>query len=176
MEDVHREILRRNHSMLVREMSPDLVADQLYSDCIFTPEMKETVSVQMTKFAKSRKILEYLPRRGKKAFHLFCQALEKSNQTHLALQLRQDNNSAGLGSTSYSSQTNNRPPLKKFTQLCMLHLGDNVYVTANLSENFGENFGENVVQIHIRQYDEGSSKPYPTKKGITMSMTEWLLL
>jgi hypothetical protein len=55
MEDVHREILRRNHSLLVREMCPELVADLLYSDCIFTPEMKETVSVQMTKIAKSRK-------------------------------------------------------------------------------------------------------------------------
>ena len=30
--------------------------------------------------------------------------------------------------------------------------------------------------FHIRQYDEGKSKPYRTKKGITMSLTEWLLL
>lgn len=50
----------------------------------------------------------------------------------------------------------------------MFDLGDNVFVTANLCEN--------IVQIHIRQYDEGKSKPYPNKKGITMSLTEWLLL
>lgn len=54
MEDVHREILRRNHIMLVREMSPELVAEQLYSDNIFTSEMRETVLTQMAKFAKSR--------------------------------------------------------------------------------------------------------------------------
>lgn len=77
MEDVHREIFRRNHSMLVRETFPESVAEQLYSDCIFTSEMKETVLVQLTEFAKSRKVLDFLPKRGSKAFHLFCQALEK---------------------------------------------------------------------------------------------------
>lgn len=29
LEDAHREILRRNHSMLVREMPPELVAEKL---------------------------------------------------------------------------------------------------------------------------------------------------
>lgn len=43
MEDVHRKALRRNHSMLVREMSPELVAEKLFSDCILTLEMKEVV-------------------------------------------------------------------------------------------------------------------------------------
>lgn len=90
MEDVHREMFRRNHSMLVRETFPESVAEQLYSDCIFTSEMKETVLVQLTEFAKSRKVLDFLPKRGSKAFHLFCQALEKNNQSHLALQLRQE--------------------------------------------------------------------------------------
>lgn len=77
MEDVHREIFRKNHSMLVRETFPESVAEQLYSDCIFTSEMKETVLVQLTEFAKSRKVLDFLPKRGSKAFHLFCQVLEK---------------------------------------------------------------------------------------------------
>lgn len=162
MEDVHREILRRNHIMLVREMSPELVAEQLYSDNIFTSEMRE-----------SRKVLEYLPRRGKEAFHLFCQALEKANQLHLAIQLRQGDDTFNHShnsqlSTSHSEQRKDKPPPKKFTQLCMFDLGDNVFVTANLCEN--------IVQIHIRKYDEGKSKPYHTKKGITMSLTELLLL
>lgn len=29
LEDAHREILRRNHSMLLREMPPELVAEKL---------------------------------------------------------------------------------------------------------------------------------------------------
>jgi hypothetical protein len=173
MEDVHREILRRNHSMLVREMSPELVADQLYSDSIFTSEMRETVLVQMTTFAKARKVLEYLPRQGKKAFHLFCQALEKADQPHFAAQLRLGDSAFNQfhdsqASTSQPKQKQDKPPPKKYSQLCMFDLGDDVYVTANLCDN--------TVQIHIRQYDRGNSKPYPTKKGIVMTLTEWLLL
>jgi hypothetical protein len=135
--------------------------------------MRETVLVQMTKFAKSRKVLAYLPRRGKKAFHLFCEALEKANQPHLAMQLRQGDSTFSQfhdsqTSTFQSKQRQDKPPPKKFTQLCMFDLGDDVYVTANLCDN--------TVQIHIRQYDRGNSKPFPTKKGITMSLTEWLLM
>lgn len=35
---------------------------------------------------------------------------------------------------------------------------------------------DNVVQIHIRLYGGKNQKPYPTKKGVTMSLTEWLTL
>lgn len=75
MEDLHREILRKNHSnhsLLVREMTPELVAEHLYSDFILTLEMKENVLSQLTTFAKSRKILDYLPKRGQKAFFSLC--------------------------------------------------------------------------------------------------------
>lgn len=129
--------------------------------------------MQLTKFSKFRKLLDFLPRRGRKAFHLFCQALEKTNQLHLAMQLRQEDD-GDLSQTNDSqssgphSSQNNKVPSRKFTQLCLLDLGDNVYVTANLCEN--------VVQIHIRQYDKGNSKHYPTKKGILMSLMEWSML
>lgn len=80
----------------------------------------------MTEFATSGKLLEYLPRRGKRTFHLFCQALEKASQPHLAMQLRQGDNTFNQPhgsqiSASHSNQTNDRPPLKKFIQLWMLH-------------------------------------------------------
>jgi hypothetical protein len=170
MEDLHREILRKNHSLLVREMTPELVAEQLYSDYILTLEMKENVLTQLTTFAKSRKLLDYLPKRGKKAFSLFCLALEKSNQLHLARQLRQgqwERNDETASPSNMQSQ-NGKPASKTYTQLCQLHLGDEIYVTGNVCEN--------VVQIHIRQYDRGNTGPYPTKKGVTMSLSEWLLL
>lgn len=49
MEDIHRGILRRNNFMLMREMFPELVAGQLYSDCILTSGMKEIVLMQLKK-------------------------------------------------------------------------------------------------------------------------------
>lgn len=174
MEDLHRDILRKKHSLLVREMTPELVVEHLYSDFILTLEMKENVLSQLTTFAKSRKILDYLPKRGQKAFFSFCQALEKSNQVHLARQLRQegwervgqtDSNTALFPNMQLQT---GKPASKTYTQLCQLHLGDEIYVTGNVCEN--------VVQIHIRQYDKGNVGPYPTKKGVTMSLTEWQLL
>lgn len=62
-------------------------------------------------------------------------------------------------------------PSKNYTQLCMIDLWDDIYVTANQHEQ------ENSVQIHLRQYArDRKNTPYPTKKGITMSTTEWLML
>lgn len=77
MEDLHHEILRKNHSLLVREMTPELVAEHLYSDFILTLEMKENVLSQLTTFAKSRKILDYLLKRGKKAFFFLLPSFGK---------------------------------------------------------------------------------------------------
>lgn len=173
MEDVHREILRRNHSMLVKEMSPELVAEKLYSNCILTLEMKEDVLAQLTRFAKARKILEYLPRRGKRAFCLFRRALEETDQSELASALLQDeyNNAREPANNSTSSNPDkNKKVSKKYTQLCQLHLGGEVYVTGSLCED------DNVIQIHIRQYGVENQKTYPTKKGVTLSMADWVVL
>lgn len=113
--------------------------------------------------------MDFLPRRGRTVFYLFCQALEKNNQPHLAIQLRQEDDSTlnqtngSQGLTSHSEQ-NDKAPFKKFTHLCMFDLRDSVYVTANLCDN--------VAQIHIRQYDRGNSKLHPIKKDIVMSLPE----
>lgn len=123
MEDKHRELLRRNYSMLVREMSPQLVAEKLYSKCIFTLEMKEVVLTQLTRFAKSRKILDFLPKRGKTAFHSFCCALEKTDQSELALKLRQEkyaNLKEPAKNPNSSNSGNKKKTFKKYTQLCQL--------------------------------------------------------
>lgn len=53
----------------------------------------------------------------------------------------------------------------------MFDLGDDVYLTANRCEN------DNTVKVDLRQYvQQGNYKPYPTKKGISMSPGEWLML
>ncbi|XP_062602800.1 uncharacterized protein LOC134264526 [Saccostrea cucullata] len=151
-------------------MSPELVAEKLYSDSILTLEMKEVVLAQLTRFAKTRKILEYLPRRGKRAFFSFCHALEETGQSELANTLRQgvfSNAREPTNNPTTSSPNNNK---KTYTQLCQFHLGGEIYVTGSLCEN------DNVIQIHIRQYGGENRKPYPTKKGVTLSLKEWLVL
>lgn len=71
-------------------MSPEDVCKELYNDSILNIDMKETILMQLTHFAKSRTILEFLPKRGKRAFNSFCLALEKTGQSQLALELKQE--------------------------------------------------------------------------------------
>lgn len=96
---------------------------------------------------------------------------KKTDQSELALKLRQEkyaNLKEPAKNPKSSNSGNKKKTFKKYTQLCQLHLGGEVYVTGNLCEN------DNVLQIHIRQYGGKNQKPYPTKKGVTMSLTEWL--
>lgn len=136
-------------------------------------EMKEVVLTQLTRFAKFKKIFDFLPKRGKTAFHSFCYALEETDQSELALKLRQEdyaNLKEPAKNPKSSNSGNKKKTFKKYTQLCQLHLGGDVYVKGNLYEN------DNVVQIHIRQYGRENQQPYPTKTGVTMSLAEWLTL
>lgn len=156
-------------------MSPELVAEELYKDSILTLEMKETILMQLTRFAKNKKMLDTVPKRGQRAFHSFCLALEKAGQSHLSIGLREEHINGAKESTRNQDTATNlsswKRPSKNYTQLCMIDLGDDIYVTANRYDQ------DNTVQIHLRQYtQEGKNKPYPTKKGITMSTTEWLTL
>lgn len=168
MEDVHREILRRNYSTLVRDMCPELVVEDLYKDSILTLEMKETILMQLTRFAKNRKLLHIIPKRGQRAFHSFCLALEKAG-------LREEHINGTKDSTNNQDTAKNlspqKRPSKNYTQLCMIDLWDDIYVTANQHDH------DKSIQIHLRQYvRDGKNTPYPTKKGITMSTSDWLML
>lgn len=78
MEDVHREILRRNYSTLIRDMSPELVVEELYKDSILTLEMKETILMQLTRFAKNRKMLDIIPKRRQRAFSFVLLSIGES--------------------------------------------------------------------------------------------------
>ncbi|XP_041356052.1 uncharacterized protein LOC121373453 [Gigantopelta aegis] len=51
---------------------------------------------------------------------------------------------------------------------CKLDLGDNVCVVAKLWK------GD--IAIHVRQFDEDRVKHFPTKKGVSLTMNQWLEL
>ena len=51
---------------------------------------------------------------------------------------------------------------------CMIHIGDDIYVTAKVYND--------KLQLHIRHYHRIDSQLYPTKKGVTLSPSRWLVL
>jgi hypothetical protein len=54
------------------------------------------------------------------------------------------------------------------TERCMIHLDDNIYVVAKMYDE--------ALHIHIRQYTQFGDKLYPTKKGVVLNLSRWLLL
>jgi hypothetical protein len=54
------------------------------------------------------------------------------------------------------------------TERCMIHLDDNIYVVAKMYDE--------ALQIYIRQYNQFGDKLYPSKKGVVLNLSRWLLL
>lgn len=54
------------------------------------------------------------------------------------------------------------------TEICMIHLDDNIYVVAKMYDE--------ALQIHIRQYTQFGEKLYSTNKVVVLNLSRWLLL
>lgn len=68
--------------------NPDDVANELFSNEIFTEGMKDEVEVENLKEKKVRKLLDILPRRGPEAFQVFIKVLQDTKNDHVAEQLK----------------------------------------------------------------------------------------
>lgn len=125
--------------------------------------MEETILAQKTGFGKSRKLLEMIPRRGSFAFATFCTALDKAGQNYLARQLLEQPSDNEFNSKQQKT-------CDKYEELCCLHIGDDFYVSGCQKEG--------QVQLHIGQYQKykPNGKIYPTKRGVVLSPSEWLIL
>ena len=88
MERQHRESIRMNYTLLLREMMVEKVSDLLFEMGFLTDYMKATVMGQLTQYDKARKLLEILPKRGPFMFTAFCISLESAGQFYLSHKLR----------------------------------------------------------------------------------------
>ncbi|EDO41263.1 predicted protein [Nematostella vectensis] len=95
MEQKHRNLLRKNRVALARDLEPREVLNYIFQEGVFSERDIETVNSLTTRQTQAERILDILPRRGPRAFPVFCDALYQSEaNTHLALIL-QANISAG---------------------------------------------------------------------------------
>ena len=89
MEKKHRDILRRKRVQLVDDLEPKQLLNYLLQEEALTDNDAETIKVEPTRSSQAEKLLDILPRRGPKAFGVFCDALESSvGQRHLVLLLK----------------------------------------------------------------------------------------
>ncbi|XP_062607321.1 caspase-6-like [Saccostrea cucullata] len=85
MDDTDRRTLQVNRTYLVKNIAnPDDIAEELFSNEIFTEGMKDEVEVEKLREKKVRKLLDILPRRGPDAFKIFLNVLVDTQNKHVA--------------------------------------------------------------------------------------------
>ena len=87
MEQSNRDTLRKNRQGLLKDMEAKRVASRLYSREIFNEEDKDEVNSKSTALEQGECLLDILPKRGPKAFRVFCDVLHELSP-HLESLLR----------------------------------------------------------------------------------------
>ena len=87
MNDEHREILRKKRDKFLRDLDAKRAASKLYSRDIFSEEDKDEVNAKKTNYQQREEVLDILPRKGPKAFLVFCDILHEISP-HLEAELR----------------------------------------------------------------------------------------
>uniref|UniRef100_H2YYD2 Caspase-2 n=1 Tax=Ciona savignyi TaxID=51511 RepID=H2YYD2_CIOSA len=108
MNGAHRNLLKRRRPELCQDLEVDQVLQELIGKNIFNDIIADKVLCQPTKYKKNVEFLNLLPGRGPLAFDAFCDALKKSNQSHLAELLV----SASLDNSDRSEQFRNEVNLQ----------------------------------------------------------------
>ncbi|XP_045898380.1 caspase-9 [Micropterus dolomieu] len=84
MEEIHRKILQRNRTNLVRDLDPLNLYDGLLEKEIFTQDMIDDIRSSGTRRDQARQLVRDLETRGSRAFPLFLECLRETGQHSLA--------------------------------------------------------------------------------------------
>ncbi|KAM7437399.1 hypothetical protein ABFA07_012956 [Porites harrisoni] len=106
MDKKHRDLLRKNRISLVQDLEATQLLSYLYQEDILSENDRDSIKAEKTRGAKAEKLLDILPRRGKRAFDVFCQALATTDgQGHL-VDLLKPNESISSGNVSSTTAGN----------------------------------------------------------------------
>ena len=87
MQEEDRTTLRKNRQALLRDLEAKRVASLLYSREVFSEDDKDSVNSKTTPMEQREAVLDTLPRKGPKAFRVFCDVLHEVSP-HLEALLR----------------------------------------------------------------------------------------
>ncbi|XP_042347807.1 caspase-9 [Plectropomus leopardus] len=88
MEESHRKTLRSNRSTLVKELNPSDLYDGLLEKGVFTQDMIDEIKNAGTRRDQARQLVQDLETRGGRAFPLFLECLQETDQHSLAERLQ----------------------------------------------------------------------------------------
>ena len=78
MSDVHREVIRRSHNLLVRDLEVKDIMDEMIQNGIINDDKRQVIMAGITRRERVRVFLDILQRSGAKAFPIFIDALRNA--------------------------------------------------------------------------------------------------
>ena len=97
MDKKHRDLLKRNRVALVRDLEATRLLNYLFQEGALSENDVDSIKAEKTRSAQAEKLLDIFPRRGPKAFDIFCRALANTDgQSHL-VNLLKTNESVSSG-------------------------------------------------------------------------------
>ena len=84
MTDEHQATLRKLEPYLAENMNPEMVMEILHSKKLLTKYDRDVCNVEKVRYDKVVKLLDLLSQQTEGAFWGLIQALERTNQKHLA--------------------------------------------------------------------------------------------
>ncbi|XP_053172995.1 caspase-9 [Scomber japonicus] len=84
MEEIHKKLLQRNRTNLVKDLDPSKLYDGLLEKGVFTQDMIDEIKSSGTRRDQARQLVRDLETRGSRAFPLFLECLQETGQHSLA--------------------------------------------------------------------------------------------
>ncbi|TSK34828.1 Caspase-2 [Bagarius yarrelli] len=117
MRELDKLTLRKNSVVLCKELVVDeLLIQYLQAEDILTESMAETILAETSSQSKSYSLLRLLPKRGPRAFSIFCAALKVTEQEHLCsllVRFRDKENSPTQSENEISFTQDSSPARKR---------------------------------------------------------------
>ncbi len=91
MTETNREVIRKNHCLLMDNLNPNDVIPYMVKEGVFNTDMQDRIQCAGTRQRQAEEFLHILESQGEAAFYIFLQALQGS-YPHLCHILQNDHN------------------------------------------------------------------------------------
>ena len=159
MNDHHTDdywILKNATDVLSQRMEPDNVIHQLRMKSILSKKTEHSILQIENRQMRCRELLSQLMKSKIPVLHQLKIAMIKSGQSELIQHLVKENNGDNDIVNSYDGSR------------CFIHLHQDTYVVAKEYKD--------TIYIHIRNYEQRKALKYPTKQGVALTLSRWLIL
>lgn len=157
------EVLENARDALITTMDTDRIAHYLTIRKVISKDQRDNLLKCTSKSLKAQKLINMIVQSGNASLHHLRMALVKAGQTNLL------KNISEIKPKEMEHKNEQDADLDKAAMgRCMIELQGDCHVVAK--DHNGQ------IYINIRNYQKLAGKIYPTKQGVSLTLSRWLLL